>query len=46
VGVVVFVIADLNRMKGMRSIAVSMIIIAYLLALAAALIAWCERRRR
>jgi hypothetical protein len=45
-GVVVFVMADLHRMKGVRSVAVSVIIIACLLALAAALIAWHERSRR
>jgi hypothetical protein len=44
-GLVVFVMGDLHRMKGVRSIAVSMIIVACLLALAAALMAWRERKR-
>jgi hypothetical protein len=44
-GVVVFVLADLHRMRGVRSVAVSVIIIACLLALGAALMAWHERKR-
>jgi len=45
-GVVVFILADLHRMSTVRSIAVSVIALACLLTLAAALIAWHERRRR
>jgi len=42
----VFILANLNRMSKMRSIAVSVIALACLLTLAAALIAWHERKRR
>ena len=45
-GVVVFVLADLNRMTTVRSVALSVIAIACLLTLAAGLIAWYERPRR
>ena len=45
VGFIVFVMADVQRMRAVRSIAVSMIVVACLLTLVAAFMAWYERTR-
>lgn len=45
-GVIAFALADLHRMRGVRSIAVLVIVVACLLSLAAALMGWHERKRR
>jgi hypothetical protein len=42
---VVFILADIESMKTVRSIAASGVVVACLLALAAALIGWYEHRR-
>ena len=45
VGVMGFILADLERMRTVRSIAVSVIAVACLLALVAAFMAWYGRTR-
>jgi hypothetical protein len=46
VGVVVFVVADMERMRTLRSIATAGIVVACLLTVAAVLIAWFERKHQ
>jgi hypothetical protein len=45
ISVVVFVVADLERMKTLRSIAAGALVLACLLTLGAGLLGWYERKR-